>query len=37
MSFGAWDSIVTDLGLVITVTSSGLVGDSVTVSYHSGP
>ena len=38
MSFAAWDSIyiVTVLGLVTTVTSSGLVGASVNVSYHSG-
>ena len=31
MSFAAWDSIVTVLGLVSTVTSSGLVGASVNV------
>ena len=37
MSFAVWDSIVTVLGLVTTVTSSGLVGASVTVLYHSGP
>ena len=37
MSFGAWDSIVTVSGLVNTVTSSGLVGASVNVSYHSWP
>ena len=37
MRFAVLDSIVTVLGLVTTVTSSGLVGASVTVSYHSGP
>ena len=37
MSFAVWDSIMTVLGLVTTVTSSGLVGASVTVSYHSWP
>ena len=31
MSFAVWDSIMTVLGLVTTVTSSRLVGASVTV------